>query len=181
MVGFSRQALSKIEKGKSESPDPSNLVSLAKALKNDFGISDLRKHLENDGAEEIKVVGRVSAGKPLVEFENPDSMFIPSKMLARDVETFGLVVSGDSMRDIGIRHGDLVVVHKTEIPPNGTVVVVRIGSGEASEFTIKKWFKKDSRVTLKPENPEYDDIEIETEFTEVNIEGRFAGLIRFGE
>ncbi len=50
MVGFSRQALSKIEKGISESPDPSNLISLAKALNNNFDELWLDEYLtENEG------------------------------------------------------------------------------------------------------------------------------------
>lgn len=181
-VGFSRQALSKIEKGQSESPDPSTLVSLAKVLKNDFGIPELRKYIENEGGEEIVIAGRVSAGKPLIEFNNPDKIFIPAGMVARDADTFAVVINGDSMNDFGIKHRDLVILHKVaENPPNGTVVVVRIGSGDDSEFTIKKWFRDGSKVTLKPENIDYDEIPIETDFTEVHVEGKYAGLIRFGE
>lgn len=54
MVGFSRQALSKIESGKTESPDPSNLISLAKALKNNFGESWLDKYLSDLDSSQTK-------------------------------------------------------------------------------------------------------------------------------
>lgn len=165
-------------------PSERTLILLATKLKDNFGIPELTKYAENDGAEEIEIVGRVAAGKPIIKFDDSDKerIFIPSRMKARDGATFALVVTGDSMHGIGIRHRDLVIVHKTTgIPADGTVVVVRIGSGEASEFTIKKWFKKGSKVTLRPENPEYDDIEIETDVTKLTVEGKFAGLIRFGE
>lgn len=46
MIGFSRQALSKIEKGITESPDTSNLISLAKALNNNFGEEWLNEYLD---------------------------------------------------------------------------------------------------------------------------------------
>lgn len=43
--------MSKIEKGQSESPDPSNLISLAKALNNNFDEPSLDKYLNGNEAQ----------------------------------------------------------------------------------------------------------------------------------
>ncbi len=78
-------------------------------------------------------------------------------------------------------HGDLVVLHECPEPFNGQTVVVRIGEGETSQYTLKTWHKDGSRITLKPENDTFDDIVITKNSAEVAVVGKFAGLIRFGD
>jgi repressor LexA len=180
-VGFSRQALSKIEKGTSESPDPSNLISLAKVLRNDFGLPELLKYIESDGALEIEIKSRVSAGRPLQFFENVEKIYIPARMQSRTGETFAVLVQGQSMINAGIFHGDIVILHECPEPFNGNTVLVRIGEGETSEYTLKTWHKDGSKITLKPENADFDAIIITKNSAEISVVGKFAGLIRFSE
>lgn len=71
------------------------------------------------------VVGRVSCGfpSPALEYLSIDelvSLREPSRWLLR--------ADGDSLRDIGIYDGDVLVVDKALEPLNGDIVVVVIGS-----------------------------------------------------
>jgi SOS-response transcriptional repressor LexA len=179
-IGVSHAALSLIENDKS-TPRKNTLVALAKLYENDFGIAELVPYVQQRHAEEIPLVGRVVAGRPIQTYSDLETIYVPAQMVAgEDGATFAVKVSGDSMQNVGIRDRDIVVLHRSpEFPPNGTVVMARIGFGETSEYTLKTFYKNGNEVILMPENDEYDRIVIEKNVTEVQVEGRFAGLIRF--
>lgn len=180
-IGVSNSALSQIETGVTKSPERQTLIALARELKDNFGETWLNDYLRDDGAEEVKVVGRVAAGRPLTSFETDELISIPSRMVATNKQTFAVQVQGDSMVNIGIMHGDIVILHECLTPTNGTTVVVRIGEGETAEYTIKTWFKTESSIILKPENEQFDSITIEKGISEVVCIGEYAGLIRFAK
>lgn len=70
--------------------------------------------------------------------------------------TFFLRVSGDSMQGCGIFDGDLLVVDKLVEAVNGKVVIASVDN----EFTVKRLCRKQNRVLLLPENPDYPAIDI---------------------
>jgi len=176
-VGLSIPALSKIESGATEKPDTSTLVSLVKFFRDNFGDSKLTQYLVQDGGREINVLGWVSAGRPIKPFQNEQVLSVPSEMISLTKQTFALQVQGESMKGVGILHGDIIVLHECPEPINGQVVVVRIDD----EYTLKVWFKHGKKITLKPENEEFDNIEIEKGISEVQCLGEYAGLIRFAK
>ncbi len=178
LVNLTHSAISQIEKGRNI-PHPSTLLALAKSLNDDFGRAELQNYLNN--AVEIEIESRVAAGRPSHSFENIEKIYIPSRMLSRSGKTFAVLVQGESMINAGIFHGDIVVLHECPEPFNGQTVLVRIGEGEASEYTLKTWFKDGSKIILKPENDIFDDIVLTKNSAEVTVVGKFAGLIRFGE
>jgi repressor LexA len=120
---------------------------------------------------EVPMVGRVPAGKPFLSDENIEGVLtIPDDMGSGKL--FALQVKGDSMIDVGIMDGDRVIVKQQVGAENGDIVCALI-EGEA---TLKRFFKKDSVVTLKAENEKYPPIVVsEGEF---RIAGRVVGLLR---
>jgi repressor LexA len=120
---------------------------------------------------EVPMVGRVPAGKPFLSDENIEGVLtIPDDMGSGKL--FALQVKGDSMIDAGIMDGDRVIVKQQVGAENGDIVCALI-EGEA---TLKRFFKKDSVVTLKAENEKYPPIVVsEGEF---RIAGRVVGLLR---
>lgn len=64
-----------------------------------------------------------------------------------------LVMSGESMRDAGIRDGDLVLVQPAdeEDLENGDIVAATLGD----EGVIKRYFRRGSEVVLEPANADY--------------------------
>ncbi len=104
----------------------------------------------------IPVLGRISAGAPLLAEENVEAKvhFDPA-LLPRGAGShpvFALRVTGDSMRDAGILDGDLVIARQTESPSIGDIVVALVDN----ETTIKFFYVSDNMVELRPANPAYN-------------------------
>lgn len=105
---------------------------------------------KDDGASFITVplLGPVAAGSPILAEENcDDQLQLPSFMLGKG-DHFALTVRGDSMIDVGIMHGDTIVVHKQSTANNGDIVVALL-QGDA---TVKRFFKENGHFRLQPEN-----------------------------
>lgn len=73
--------------------------------------------------------------------------------IRRRSSTFFVRAIGNSMRDIGLHSGDLLVVDKAETPQHGDIVIAEING----EFTVKRLLMR-PRPALQPMNPEYDTI-----------------------
>jgi repressor LexA len=102
---------------------------------------------------EIKVLGRVAAGFPILADENViDTVYATRTMLnlsknqAREV--FGLRVSGDSMIEAGIHHGDYLFVRRASNARRGDTVVALIND----EATVKYFFPEKDHVRFQPAN-----------------------------
>lgn len=91
----------------------------------------------------IPVLGRRPAfGRPRVGADGP----------GQDSSLFALRVRGESMRDLGILPGDVVVVRRQPTAENGDVVVALVGD----EATVKTWRRtRQGRVELLPANPDF--------------------------
>ena len=90
-------------------------------------------------------------------------------------QLYALRVQGESMRDLGIYDGDVVIVAQTGTKPRPGDIVVALVQG--NEVTVKSFFPKTGgRIELRPANPEYD-VQIYPA-DEVSIQGRVIGLQR---
>lgn len=85
--------------------------------------------------------------------------------------TFMFTVSGDSMIDLSICDGDMVVVKRSSSASDGEVVLACVDG----EYTLKTFRKKSGRVFLEPANDKYPIIIPERELT---IFGIVTGVIR---
>lgn len=118
----------------------------------------------------IPVVGRVTAGQPILAEENVDEYIpIPDAMLG-DGEHFILLVKGESMIQAGIMDEDYVVVRKQQEANNGDIVVALI----EDSATVKRFYKEHGHFRLQPENPTMDPIYTD----EVTILGKVVSLYR---
>ena len=88
-------------------------------------------------------------------------------------EVYMLRVDGESMRDAGIRDGDILVVNHNCSCTNGDIVVARV-QGESA--TVKRFFREKDRVRLQPENDLFEPIYVP--FDELEISGKVIGLLR---
>lgn len=179
LAGIKQPSLSDIESGITQNPIGSTKIALARAFSSDLGESWLRQHIPHQpsafaGSVEINILGRVAAGKPIEPFPTEETISVPAMMLARGKEAFALQVQGDSMNGVGIFHGDMIILRECPEPTNGQVVVVQVNE----EVTLKRWQRKGKKITLSPENPDFDKIELTAGVNEVKCLGEFAGLIR---
>lgn len=118
----------------------------------------------------VPVVGRVTAGQPILAEENlEDYIPIPEVMLG-DGEHFILLVRGDSMIEAGILDGDYIVVKKQAEANNGEIVVAMIDDSA----TVKRFYKENGHFRLQPENSSMEPIYAD----EVTILGKVISLYR---
>jgi repressor LexA len=119
----------------------------------------------------LPLLGTVVAGEPLESEEVGGSVDVPEALLRRG-EHFALRVRGDSMRNDGILDGDLLVVQKREEAGDGQTVVALV-DGEA---TVKRYYRHQSNVELRPANPSFSSIVAEPD--QVQVRGIVVGLVR---
>lgn len=115
----------------------------------------------------------VQAGFPSPANDYIDSSFDIAKFLIdHPAATFFVKVQGESMRDAGIFSGDLLVVDRAKKVKNGDVVVAFVDG----EFTVKRFFKKNSQIILHAENKKFNDIDV-SQYTDFQIWGLVSFVI----
>ena len=131
--------------------------------------------LNDSDSDEIPVIGLVAAGGPILAQENIEKTIPRSNnLLANDIDYF-LRVKGDSMVEVGIYEEDLIGVSKSRGHKIGNIVVARIND----EVTVKTLIDMSrEKVILRPENKNYEDIEIDPQIDELVIEGSCVALLR---
>ena len=77
-------------------------------------------------------------------------------LVQHPASTFFMRVSGVSMKDAGIHHGDLLIVDKSINPRPGSIVVAVLDGS----FTLKKLTFKNDFLYLEAENPAYQSIKV---------------------
>lgn len=118
----------------------------------------------------VPVVGRVTAGQPILAVENVDDTFPLPLDFVRNDNVFMLSVRGDSMVNAGILDGDYVLVRQQNTARNGDIVVALLND----EATVKTFYKEQDYVRLQPENPVLDPIITR----DVTILGKVTGVFR---
>lgn len=119
----------------------------------------------------VPLVGRVTAGVPILAVENiEDYIPLPQSLLGSG-EHYVLSVRGDSMIGAGILDGDYVVVRKQNTAYNGDIVIAMIDD----EATVKRFYKENGVFRLQPENPTMEPIIV----SELTILGKVISLYRF--
>lgn len=99
----------------------------------------------------VPLVGTIACGKPILAEENIEAYIeVP---IEYNVD-FCLRAKGDSMINARIFDGDVVYIHKQEDVENGEIAAVLIDD----EATLKRIYKSADRITLRAENPTFDDI-----------------------
>ncbi len=126
----------------------------------------------DDTAVSVPLLGKVAAGNPIEAISNPNEYFsLPKDLLPRNNDVFTLEVSGDSMINIGIFDGDIVIVKRAKTAENGEIVVAMT---DENEVTLKRFYKEKGHIRLQPENDNLEPII----FKNVTILGKAIGLYR---
>lgn len=120
----------------------------------------------------VPLIGQVAAGLPILTAESFDGYVnYSSDKKHEEKQLFALNVKGESMREVGIMDGDIVVVEKCDYADNGKIVVAMI----EDEATVKRFYKENGKYRLQPENKDMQPIIAD----EVTILGQVVADIRF--
>lgn len=126
----------------------------------------------NDKVVEVPLLGKVTAGSPIEAIEMPDEFFsLPVGLIPNKKEVFTLRVSGESMINVGIYDGDIIIVQKQNTANNGDTVVAMT---EENTVTVKTFYKENGYIRLQPENDFMTPIILPT----CTILGKVIGLYR---
>lgn len=119
----------------------------------------------------VPIVGTVTAGQPIFAVESIEDYFPMMPQFVGNKQTYMLHVKGDSMINVGIFDGDLIVVQKQDTARNGEIVVALVDDS----VTVKRFFKEADHIRLQPENDSLDPIIVK----DCQIVGKVIGLYRF--
>lgn len=127
---------------------------------------------KDDKIVDVPLLGKVTAGSPIEAIEMPDEYFsLPANLITTNNEIFTLKVSGESMINVGIYDGDILIVERRNTARNGETVVAM---NDNNEVTVKTFYKENGYFRLQPENDTMDPIILK----ECTILGKVVGLYR---
>ena len=118
----------------------------------------------------VPLIGTVAAGTPIFATENIEGYYPLPKEFESEDETFMLRIRGDSMIEAGINNGDEIIVRKTSACDDGDIIVALVDDSA----TCKRFFRKNGKYILHPENETMSDIVLD----HVSVIGVVRGLIR---
>lgn len=128
---------------------------------------------EREDVIDIPIVGRVAAGTPILAEQNVEDTFpVPARYAKGN--NFMLRVRGESMINVGIMDGDLILVEEQKTARNGEIVVAMI-DGFESEATVKTFYHEGDHIRLQPENDTMSPIIVR----DVSILGKVKGVFRY--
>jgi repressor LexA len=130
------------------------------------------EEFESSEVVEIPLLGVVAAGEPYQAFAVDEALTVPTKLWAGK-QVFALRVSGNSMVDDGIHHGDYLIVAPRQQADNGQTVVVEIDGC----VTVKKYYcDADGQVRLQPANPAMLPLTVRSDH--LRVIGIVVGVLR---
>ncbi|MBD2692516.1 transcriptional repressor LexA [Anabaena catenula] len=162
-------------------------------LKSPAPIQSRLEHLRNKGyiewkegkARTIRVLRSVKLGVPILGTIAAGGLIEPFTdavehldlaNLSLPAHSYALRVAGDSMIEDLIADGDVVFLRPVAEPnqlKNGTIVAARV---DGHGTTLKRFYRHDDLVTLKPANPKYNPIEVPA--MQVQVQGSLIGVWR---
>ncbi|MBD2664922.1 LexA repressor [Richelia sinica FACHB-800] len=162
-------------------------------LKSPAPIQSRLEHLRNKGyiewsegkARTIRVLRQTKQGVPILGTIAAGGLIEPFtdavehldfSNISLPPQTYGLRVAGDSMIEDLIADGDLVFLRPVAEPnqlKNGTIVAARV---DGYGTTLKRFYRQEDMVTLKPANSKYQPIQVPA--MQVEVQGSLVGVWR---
>lgn len=118
----------------------------------------------------IPIIGEIRAGSPIITNESILG-YEHADVEDRD-EYFYLRVQGDSMKNIGMIDGSLVLFRKQQYAEDGEIVACLVGGDSA---TVKRFRRAKKTIYLMPENEDYQPLKLTTDDFESG-EARILGV-----
>lgn len=129
------------------------------------------------GAVRAPLLGVVNAGQPILAVENSEGYYALPEAEFKGDDLFLLRVQGASMIEAGIYDGDKIIVKRQPTAENGEIVVAMFNDGSEDGATVKRFFRRDGKIILHPENSSMEDI-IPEDQESIQILGKVVGLLR---
>lgn len=118
----------------------------------------------------IPVVGDIACGLPLLAEENIEEYVDLPESWVGTGQFFALHANGESMKNIGISNGDIVIIRQQDTAETGQVIVALVDDNTA---TLKRYYPipEEQIVELRPENDDFDPLIIDLKERPFAIQG----------
>ena len=171
-TGIAASTLSDWKNGRS-APKADKIRTLAEyfGVSTDYMLGGSRARLGAplDSAR-IPIIGEIRAGSPIIT--NESVLGYEYADVDDKDEYFYLRVQGDSMKNIGMIDGSLVLFRKQQYAEDGEIVACLVGGDSA---TVKRFRRAKKTIYLMPENEDYQPIKLTTDDFESG-EARILGV-----
>jgi len=119
-----------------------------------------REESAHYSAVSVPLIGRVTAGLPLLAEENFEgTISVDRSLVGRSSRLFALHVRGNSMIKAGIYDGDIAIAQQQSDADHGDIVIALLGD----EATVKRFYRKKNLIILQPENDVMQPIRVSEE------------------
>lgn len=130
---------------------------MARGIQVATGPNAVAPQIQASSFRAIPLVGTIAAGTPIFADENKEQDLLIEGNLVGHGNLFALRVKGDSMEDIGIQTGDIVIIRQQPTAENGDIIAALLDN----EATVKRLHISDKDgVLLVPENKKYKPIDV---------------------
>lgn len=119
---------------------------------------------------DVPILGTVAAGVPIPAVEDIQGYIPYTNFKGDPSDYYALTIKGDSMINIGMFEGDIVIIRRVQTAENNQIVVALVDE----EATVKRFFKEKGKFRLQPEN---DDMK-PMYFNEVEVIGLVVASFR---
>lgn len=166
-LGIDRSTVYRYESQEIEKLPTQVIIPLAELLKvSPAYLMGWEKEINPYKTKKVPLLGTIAAGKPIFANEEYGNYVTLDHEINAD---FALKIKGDSMIDARIMDGDIVFIHKQDTVDNGDIAAVMIDD----EATLKRFYRNDGGIILKPENPKYQPrYYTEKDFQDIRILGK---------
>ncbi len=142
-------------KGKGTYGEPTERIRVPASM-----VDQIKQFAITGGLKLPVYASRVQAGYAMPGDDSmEDRMDLVSYLVEEPEDTFMVYAAGDSMKDAGIRDGDLMLVNRRMKPANGKIVVAAVEGA----MTVKYLIMKNGKAFLMPANPAYKEIPVDQE------------------
>ena len=122
----------------------------------------------------IPVLGQIAAGQPIDVQDNALGTIQDLTLFEENEQKFALKIRGDSMINVGIMDGDLVLIQQGVHINNSEIAAVALDDGA----TLKRIYFEKKQVILKAENDLYEPMVVSKDHYNLALIGKYVGLIR---
>lgn len=135
-----------------------------------LGNIEIPSQLDKGETTIAPLLGNIACGEPNFEIEHIEDSFELPRSLFGNGKLFMLHASGNSMVDVGIDDGDLIVIRQQDNAKDGEIVVALTNESN----TLKRLYHRRGKVVLHPENKDMKDIIVDS----CKIQGVLVGCIK---